>query len=70
MNKTVLPSNDIAIVGMACIFPKAPNLRAYWQNIVSKVDAITDPPADRNIDYYYDPESKANDRIMCRVRLA
>ena len=66
MSKTTSSSNDIAIVGMACIFPKAPNLQAYWQNIVSKVDAITDPPADRHIDFYYEPESKANDRIMCR----
>ncbi|MFQ5559265.1 MAG: beta-ketoacyl synthase N-terminal-like domain-containing protein, partial [Nitrospinota bacterium] len=35
----------IAIVGMACIFPKADNLGEYWSNIVKKVDAITDIPS-------------------------
>ena len=37
---------EVAIIGMACIFPKAPNLQTFWQNIVSKVDAIDDPPED------------------------
>jgi acyl transferase domain-containing protein len=37
---------DIAIVGMAGLFPKAPNVDAFWNNILNKVDAISDPPAD------------------------
>lgn len=36
--------DDIAIVGMACICPGAPDVGKFWQNIVSKVDAISDPP--------------------------
>ena len=35
---------DIAIIGMACMFPGAPDLDTYWSNIISKVDCITDPP--------------------------
>jgi acyl transferase domain-containing protein/phosphopantetheinyl transferase len=57
---------DVAIVGMGCVFPKAPDLNTYWHNIVTKVDAISDPPADRLIDDVYDPEANANDRIYCR----
>ena len=30
----------IAIIGMACIFPKAPDLRSFWVNILAGVDAI------------------------------
>ena len=38
---------DIALVGMACVFPKALNLKQYWANIVNAVDAIGAPPLDR-----------------------
>jgi acyl transferase domain-containing protein/4'-phosphopantetheinyl transferase EntD/acyl carrier protein len=38
------PSRDVAIIGMACLFPKAPGLRDFWENILSRVDAIGDPP--------------------------
>jgi acyl transferase domain-containing protein/phosphopantetheinyl transferase len=33
----------IAIIGMACIFPQAPDLASYWNNILAGVDAIGDP---------------------------
>ena len=39
--------HDIAIVGMACIFPQAPDLRRYWANNVNAVDAIIEKPASR-----------------------
>lgn len=35
---------DIAIIGMAGLFPKAPNVAAYWSNILNKVDAVSMPP--------------------------
>ncbi|MBX3450320.1 MAG: polyketide synthase dehydratase domain-containing protein [Planctomycetaceae bacterium] len=38
---------DIAIVGMACVFPRAANMRQYWSNLVNGVDAVEDIPADR-----------------------
>ena len=34
--------SDIAIVGMACVFPKAPDVGAFWENILGKVDAMTE----------------------------
>ncbi|MEU4350584.1 SDR family oxidoreductase [Streptomyces sp. NPDC023838] len=42
---------DIAVVGMACMFPQAPDLATYWANVVGGVDAVTEVPADR-----WDPE--------------
>ena len=33
------PPEDIAIVGMAAIFPGAPNVQQFWENILSKVSA-------------------------------
>ena len=61
------PKSEIAIIGMACMFPGAPNLAAFWQNIVSKVDAITDPPPEAwGSDIFYDPSSDENDRVYCK----
>src|ERR1035438_7990881 len=58
---------DIAIVGMGCLLPKAPNVRAFWANILNKVDAIGEIPKERfNIDLYYDPDRKAKDKIHSR----
>ena len=57
---------DIAIIGMSAIFPGAPSLQHYWENIVSKVSAITDPPDDAWANVVYDPDSQENDRIYCK----
>ena len=32
---------DIAIVGMACRFPGAQSLQAFWQNLINGVESIT-----------------------------
>jgi acyl transferase domain-containing protein/phosphopantetheinyl transferase (holo-ACP synthase) len=33
----------IAIIGMACVFPKAPDIKVFWRNILDSVDAIDEP---------------------------
>ncbi|MER6065150.1 SDR family oxidoreductase [Streptomyces sp. NPDC001792] len=38
---------DIAIVGMACMFPGAPDLAAFWSNVVTGRDAVTEVPPER-----------------------
>ncbi|MFM9157138.1 MAG: beta-ketoacyl synthase N-terminal-like domain-containing protein, partial [Dolichospermum sp.] len=59
--------NNIAIIGMASIFPQAKNLQEYWQNIIEKEDCITDvPPSRWQIDDYYDPDPKAEDKTYCK----
>ena len=58
---------DVAIVGMGCLLPKAPDLRTYWANILNKVDAITEIPPDRwNWRTYYDEDINAKDKICSR----
>jgi acyl transferase domain-containing protein/phosphopantetheinyl transferase len=37
------PLEPIAIIGMACIFPQAPDLQAFWNNILGGVDAVGEP---------------------------
>jgi malonyl CoA-acyl carrier protein transacylase len=55
---------DIAIVGMSCLLPKAPDVWTYWDNIIHKVDAITEVPSDRwDWRKYYDPDRGAADKV-------
>ena len=60
------PKEDIAIIGMACVFPGAAHMRQYWENIIHKVDAISDPPADWEAELFWDPASTENDRTYCK----
>ncbi|NQX40044.1 polyketide-type polyunsaturated fatty acid synthase PfaA [Pedobacter steynii] len=55
-------SLNVAIVGMACIFPGAKNIEEYWRNIILGTDAVTEVPDERwNKALYYDPASTAAD---------
>lgn len=59
--------SDIAIVGMACVLPKAPNLRAYWTNILHKTSAICEVPEPRwAADLYFDADPKAADKVYSK----
>ncbi|WP_225829076.1 type I polyketide synthase [Streptomyces naphthomycinicus] len=40
-------SYDVAVVGMACAFPGAPDLGRYWANVLAGADAVTEVPPDR-----------------------
>jgi polyketide-type polyunsaturated fatty acid synthase PfaA len=61
-----LPS-DIAIIGMACVFPKAGDLQTYWENILYKVNAITEAPTSRwDWQLYFDKNRKTKDKIYSR----
>ncbi len=61
-----MTEHDVAIIGMACIFPKAPDLETFWHNIREGVDAITDVPESRWDPSFYDPASSAVDRFYAR----
>jgi acyl transferase domain-containing protein/phosphopantetheinyl transferase len=51
------PGHDVAIVGMACVFPGAGDLNSYWRNIVEAKDAITTVPESRWDKVFHDPNS-------------
>jgi acyl transferase domain-containing protein/NAD(P)H-dependent flavin oxidoreductase YrpB (nitropropane dioxygenase family)/NAD(P)-dependent dehydrogenase (short-subunit alcohol dehydrogenase family) len=38
---------DVAIIGMAGVFPGAEDLASYWTNVLAGVDAVTEVPPDR-----------------------
>ncbi|MFE7773667.1 SDR family NAD(P)-dependent oxidoreductase [Streptomyces sp. NPDC057445] len=41
------PPLDVAVVGMACMFPGAPDLATFWANVLDGVDAVGEVPAER-----------------------
>ena len=58
---------DIAIVGIASVLPKANTTREYWQNILDKVDAITEIPSHRwDWRLYFDADRTAKDKIYSK----
>ncbi len=58
---------DIAIVGMACRFPGARDVVAFWKNILDGRDVTRDVPPDRwDPSDFFDPGSKAKDRVYCQ----
>jgi acyl transferase domain-containing protein/phosphopantetheinyl transferase (holo-ACP synthase) len=67
MNRAPHRPLDLAIIGMACRFPGARDLFAYWRNVLGAVESITDVPKDRwDTDVFFDAGSTANDRVYCR----
>ncbi|PWV44855.1 type I polyketide synthase [Chitinophaga sp. S165] len=49
---------DIAIIGMACIYPGARNIEEFWSNILAGKDCVTEVPDERwNKELYYDGNS-------------
>ncbi|WP_406162926.1 polyketide synthase dehydratase domain-containing protein [Streptomyces sp. NBC_01005] len=60
-------SCPIAVVGMAALFPGAPDLDTYWHNLVHGIDAITEVPAARWDAHHYAPDAEPRaDRVYCR----
>ncbi len=55
-------SSDIAVIGMDCLFPGAPDLEAFWQLLAHGESAISEVPTDRWDwqDYYGDPAKESN----------
>ncbi len=52
----------IAIVGIACVFPRAGGLQEYWANIRNGFDAITEVPERHwKLSDYFDADPKAPD---------
>lgn len=66
----VLPSSapvDIAIIGLATFLPKANTSQEYWENILEKIDGITEIPSHRwDWRLYFDADRNAKDKIYSK----
>ncbi|BBZ66357.1 putative polyketide synthase [Mycolicibacterium insubricum] len=64
---TTRTDEPIAIVGLSCRFPGAPNPEAFWELLSGGVDAIREVPEDRfDIDEFYDPDPETPGKTYTR----
>ncbi|QUQ72489.1 type I polyketide synthase [Kutzneria sp. CA-103260] len=62
-----LGANPVAIVGLGALYPRSPDVREYWRNIVDGVDCIEDVPETHwRIEDYYDPDPSTPDKTYVR----
>jgi acyl transferase domain-containing protein len=66
-DQSVSQDKEIAIIGMACIFPQAPDLKTYWRNILGKVNAVSEPVESWGADRYYDPDGDSDETIYTKA---
>ena len=58
---------DVALVGMACRFPGAADLVAFWENVTKGHDSIGEvPPHRRDSATFFDAGAPENDRVYGR----
>jgi acyl transferase domain-containing protein len=62
-----MSGREVAIVGMAGLFPGSPDVRSFWDNVVDGVSTISDPPAGSwDPGVFFDPTSSSADRVYCK----
>ncbi len=61
------PPCDVAIVGLSCFYPRAGGLQQFWENILTKQNAVIEIPA-THWDWrpYYDPDPRARDKMVSK----
>jgi acyl transferase domain-containing protein/phosphopantetheinyl transferase len=58
--------DPVAVVGLAALFPGAPDIGTFWSNVVGGVDATTEVPAGRWDPVFFDPDAHEAARFYCR----
>jgi len=61
-------TQDIALIGMAGLYPGAPTVGRLWNNIVAKIETVSDAPASWNAARFHDlkADGTANTRTYCQ----
>jgi acyl transferase domain-containing protein/NAD(P)-dependent dehydrogenase (short-subunit alcohol dehydrogenase family) len=58
----------IAIIGLGCYYPKANGIDQFWNNIINKVNCITEIPKDRwDPVVYYSPDKSLQDKTYSKI---
>jgi acyl transferase domain-containing protein/NAD(P)H-dependent flavin oxidoreductase YrpB (nitropropane dioxygenase family)/acyl carrier protein/NAD(P)-dependent dehydrogenase (short-subunit alcohol dehydrogenase family) len=59
--------DEIAVIGIGCIYPDASGPDEFWNNIVSKKYSISEMPETRLKPFYYSSDKKAEDRTYSKI---
>lgn len=67
-SRLVATDEPIAVVGLGGIFPQAPDIPAFWNNILQGRDCVIEVPLERwDWRLYYDPDPKAPDKTYSKI---
>src|SRR3954452_22310951 len=62
-----LRTEPIAIIGMGCRYPGAPDLDSLWRVLINGTDAVREVPSDRwDLRAIYDPDPDAPGKTYAR----
>jgi acyl transferase domain-containing protein/enoyl-CoA hydratase/carnithine racemase/acyl carrier protein/NADP-dependent 3-hydroxy acid dehydrogenase YdfG len=65
--RKVYADDKIAIIGMSGRYPKAKDLREYWNNLAAGLNAVTEVPRWRwDVDRYYDADRNKKDKTYSK----
>ncbi len=57
----------IAIIGMSCRLPGAPDLDSFWRNLATGVDSVTEVPRERwDVERFFDQDPNAEGKTYCK----
>ncbi|WP_443945527.1 beta-ketoacyl synthase N-terminal-like domain-containing protein [Pedobacter sp. AW1-32] len=60
-----MKKNDVAIIGMSCVFAGAKDMEQFWTNILNKVDSTQLVPAERIDPVHFEKSVTGVDRFYC-----
>ncbi|NHK31684.1 MAG: acyltransferase domain-containing protein [Asgard group archaeon] len=67
---TEYQGEGIAIIGLGCIFPDAPNINTFWQNIINKKSSIKEISEERwgdKISLFYNSDRNVPDKTYSKL---
>ncbi|MBK7757718.1 MAG: acyltransferase domain-containing protein [Deltaproteobacteria bacterium] len=65
---TEAPPEAIAIIGLGCVFPDAPDVATFWDNIRAGRSSIREVPTNRwDPALYFDPDKTALDKTYTKI---
>ncbi|MGC9779110.1 MAG: acyltransferase domain-containing protein [Candidatus Heimdallarchaeota archaeon] len=70
VNTDIFESEGIAVIGLGCVFPDAPNIKTYWKNILKKVYSIKEISKKRwhgDINLFYSEDRNMPNKTYAKI---
>ncbi|MHA1213237.1 MAG: beta-ketoacyl synthase N-terminal-like domain-containing protein, partial [Candidatus Heimdallarchaeota archaeon] len=70
IDSSIFEGEGIAVVGLGCVFPDAPNAETFWSNILNKIYSIKEIPAERwldDVNLFYSEDKSAPNKTYSKI---
>jgi malonyl CoA-acyl carrier protein transacylase len=62
------PKEPVAIIGLGCVLPDAPDAKSFWDNVLAGRSSIREVPKDRwDPDLFFDQDKSAPDKTYTKI---